>query len=219
MNVFDIIGPVMIGPSSSHTAGAVRLGLVARQLLGGEPVEASIGLCGSFARTYKGHGTDRALVAGILGLRQDDERLRGSLELAAQRGLKLSLREVELEDAHPNTAVIELTDAKGKSVRLEGASIGGGNVRISRVNGLPAIFTGERPTLLVLHRDEPGVIAAVADRLSRQGANICSFQLARLQRGGLAVMTIEMDAGVPERMDEGLSTLPQVLSCTYLAPI
>ena len=135
MNVFDILGPVMIGPSSSHTAGAARIGLVTRALLGKTPVKAHIFLHGSFAKTYKGHGTDKALVAGILGMQTDDERIRFSLDVAKKEGLEIQIETGELEDTHPNTAEITLTAADGEKVSLRGSSIGGGNILITRVNG------------------------------------------------------------------------------------
>ena len=129
--VFDIVGPVMIGPSSSHTAGAVRLGLMARKVLGEPAVRADINLHGSFAQTYRGHGTDKALIAGILGFAPDDERIREALAIAEEQGLVFSFQKVNLEQAHPNTAVIHLTGASGRTVRVRGASVGGGNIRIT----------------------------------------------------------------------------------------
>ena len=134
MSVLDIIGPIMIGPSSSHTAGAVRLGLVARKILGEEPKQAVIELSGSFARTYRGHGTDKALLAGIMGLQPDDERIRCSPQLAQERGLVFSFQEKEIPDAHPNTACIHLIGAQGQETTMVGASTGGGNIQIGRAH-------------------------------------------------------------------------------------
>lgn len=168
MNIFDIIGPVMIGPSSSHTAGAARIGYVARKILAQEPVEAEIGLAGSFAQTYKGHGTDRALIAGILGMRPDDERLPHSLELAEEQGLRFSFRTVQLPKCHPNTAVIKLTGKEGAVAQVEGASVGGGNILITRLNGMESAFTGQCDTLIIPHRDTPGVIATVTQALAHE---------------------------------------------------
>ena len=129
--VFDIVGPVMIGPSSSHTAGAARLGLMAGKILGERVVKAEILLHGSFAQTYRGHGTDKALLGGIMGFEPEDERLRDALEIASDRGIEYSFSPVDIPEAHPNTAVLLLTGEKGRTVRVEGASIGGGNIRIS----------------------------------------------------------------------------------------
>lgn len=139
--VFDIVGPVMIGPSSSHTAGAVRLGLMARKILGEPAVRAEINLHGSFAQTYRGHGTDKALIAGILGFAPDDERIREALRLAEEQGLSYRFQKVSLEQAHPNTAVIHLTGASGRTARVRGSSVGGGNIRITNIDGYEVELT------------------------------------------------------------------------------
>lgn len=219
MNVFDIVGPVMVGPSSSHTAGAARIGLVARALLGGEPVRADILLHGSFAKTWRGHGTDKALVAGILGLAPQDERLRESLTLAEAVGLAVTLREGELENAHPNTALVTLTDADGRTVSVQGASVGGGNILITRVNGMEVAVTGQYTALIVLHRDAPGTIAAVTEELGAHGVNICNFRLSRSEKGGAAVMTIEMDGSPEASLNDRVAGLPNVVSSTMLRPV
>lgn len=219
LNVFDIVGPVMVGPSSSHTAGAARIGLVARKLLGTAPVKANIHLHGSFAKTYRGHGTDKALVAGILGIQPDDMRLRDSLRLAEAAGLCVTFETVVLEDAHPNTAQITLSDADGRTVCVQGASVGGGNILITRINGMAVELTGQYPTLIVLHRDAPGTIAAVTEEMSRRGVNICNFRLAREEKGGVAVMTIEMDGNADDALNECVQRLPNVLSSTLLTPL
>ena len=151
MNVFDIIGPVMIGPSSSHTAGAVRIGLMSRLLLGSPAIKAHIKLHGSFAQTYKGHGTDRALAAGIMGMQTDDERIRKSLKIAEGTGLHITFEPTVIPDAHPNTAEITLTDAAGKTVCVQGASIGGGNIVITKIDGREVKLTGQSPTVIVIH--------------------------------------------------------------------
>lgn len=216
MNAFDIIGPVMIGPSSSHTAGAVRMGRAARALLGAEPVRAEIGLHGSFARTYKGHGTDKALIAGILGLAPDDERIRFSPALARQAGLAVQLREIELDGAHPNTALLTLWGAAGEPVSVQAASVGGGSILVSRVNGMEVLFSGQYTTLIVLHKDAPGTIAAVTELLAAAGVNICNFRLARRQKGGAAVMTIETDGSFGQELSGAIGRLPNVLSSTLL---
>lgn len=211
MDIFDIIGPVMIGPSSSHTAGAVRIGRVAAEILG-EPVRiARIGLCGSFAQTYRGHGTDKALVAGILGFAPDDARIRDSLTLARQAGLDFSFEARTLAGAHPNTAVLELWGADGAACQVQGASVGGGNIRISRINGMETWVTGERDTLIVLHRDVPGMIAAVTGRVADSGVNIGSFRLSRPHKGAEAVMTIETDGPVASDLLDALRAVPGIL--------
>ena len=211
MDIFDIIGPVMIGPSSSHTAGAVRIGRVAAEILG-EPVRiARIGLCGSFAQTYRGHGTDKALVAGILGFAPDDARIRDSLNLARKAGLDFSFEPRSLPGAHPNTAVLELWGRDGAHCQVQGASVGGGNILISHINEMETCVTGERDTLIVLHRDVPGMIAAVTGRVADSGVNIGNFRLSRPHKGAEAVMTIETDAAVDPALLDTLRAVPGIL--------
>lgn len=219
MNVFDILGPVMIGPSSSHTAGAARLGRIARELLGTEPVKAEIRLHGSFARTYRGHGTDRALAAGILGMGTDDPGLRDALITAKKRGIDISFRTVELDDAHPNTAWIILEGGQGQMVSMIGSSIGGGNILVTKLNGMDVYVTGERETLIVRHKDVPGIIAQVTEVAALAGANICNFRLSRQERGGEAVMTIELDGTYGEDMGLAISHLPNIYSSIVLKPV
>ena len=193
MNVFDILGPVMIGPSSSHTAGAARIGRITLALLGAPAVKADIFLHGSFAKTYKGHGTDKALIAGIMGMSTDDSRIRRAPELAREQGLAVTITTGDIDGAHPNTARVALTDADGNRVSLLGSSIGGGNILVTEVNGMEVSITGQHTTLIVLHRDAPGTIAAVTEVMAEAGVNICNFRLSRQQKGGDAVMTIEID--------------------------
>ena len=200
MNIFDIIGPVMIGPSSSHTAGAVRLGRVANKIMNIKSFNALQGLkleiilSGSFARTYKGHGTDRALLAGVMGYHSYSSEIRDALEIAKAQGINYKFIEQDIKDAHPNTARInfELGNSSGY---IQGASIGGGNIRVDLVNGMRVDFTGENNTILVMHWDRPGVIADVTSlmRLKYPNANISNFKLSRKERGGEALMTIELD--------------------------
>lgn len=219
MTVFDIVGPIMIGPSSSHTAGAARIGRIAGTLLGSAAVEADILLHGSFAKTYKGHGTDKALIAGILGMLPDDPRIKNSPELAEQAGLKINITTGEIDGAHPNTACIALRDAQGREVTLQGASIGGGNLLVTNINGLAVEITGQYPTLIVLHRDAPGTIAAVTNCMGENGVNICNFHLSREEKGGTAVMTIEVDGKTGETLNDYIKKLPNVLGSTLLQPI
>ena len=200
--MFDIVGPVMIGPSSSHTAGAVRLGLMAGKILGEQPVKAEIKLHGSFAQTYRGHGTDRALIAGILGFQPDDERIRNSMDIARERGMDFSFSKVEIFEAHPNTAIIELTGVSGRRTVVTGASIGGGNINILNIDGFEVNLSGQYPALLVIHRDVPGVINKVTWALSRFEINIAFMRLSRKSRGEEALMLLETDENVPEEVVE-----------------
>ena len=218
MNIFDIIGPIMIGPSSSHTAGAVRIGRVARKILGEEPATAKIELHGSFAMTYKGHGTDKALIAGILGMKPDDERIIHSIALAREKNLHFTFHQIKLPEAHPNTAVLTLTGINGATCVVEGASIGGGNIQITKLNGMAAAFSGGKDTLIVAHHDRPGVIAAVTDKLAQLDINIGSFKLSRPKKSQLAIMTIELDSEVESLVITELKNLANIVSVTYMHP-
>ena len=200
--VFDIVGPVMIGPSSSHTAGAVRLGLMARKILGEPAVKAEIHFHGSFAQTYRGHGTDKAIVAGVLGFLPDDERIREALQLAKQQGLDYSFQTVQIEGAHPNTAVIYLIGVTGRIARVRGASIGGGNILISNIDGYQVELTGQYPALVTIHRDRPGVITQVTNILSKYEINIAFMHVSRQTRGESALMIIELDDMLPDDVVE-----------------
>lgn len=219
MNVFDVIGPVMIGPSSSHTAGAVRIGNMAGALLPGNPVRAVIGLHGSFAKTGQGHGTDKALTAGILGMLPGDIRIRNSLTLAKEAGLSVTFEEVEIDGAHPNTARITLWNEQGESVTVQGASIGGGEILITRIDGMAVEISGNLPTLLVLHRDVPGVIAGVTNYLAMNGVNIGGFKLSRKKKGdATALMTLELDEVPAPQVTQGIRCFPQVSRCVLIEP-
>lgn len=219
MNIFDIIGPVMIGPSSSHTAGAVRLGRTAWKILGERAVQADILLSGSFAQTYRGHGTDKALIAGIMGMHSHDERIRRSLAIARETGLVYSFTESNLPGAHPNTARISLVGEHGAKCTLQGASIGGGNILVTDINGMHVSFTGQYNTLLVLHHDKPGTIAAVTNFMAYSGTNIGNFRLSRPKKGGEAVMTIEVDGDVSDDLIQSLRILPNIINVVLIRAI
>ena len=197
MNIFDIIGPVMVGPSSSHTAGAVRIGFVSRKLLG-EPVKSvKLLLYGSFLATGKGHGTDRALVAGLLGMLPDDERVPFAFEEAVKAGMEFTFGEANLKEAHPNSVVLKMVGESGKELEVIAASLGGGRMKICQIDGMEANFCAEYPTLIVQNIDQPGCVATVTTMLSDRGINIATLQLYRGSRGGDAVMVVECDREVP----------------------
>lgn len=219
MNVFDIIGPVMIGPSSSHTAGAVRIGRVAWKILGERAVKAGIQFSGSFAQTYRGHGTDKAIIAGIMGMHSDDERIRRSLEIAGEEGLDFSFTAEDIPGAHPNTARICLEGENGAHCVIQGASIGGGNILVTEINGMSVSFTGQYNTLLVLHYDKPGTIAAVTNFMAYSGTNIGNFRLSRPKKGGEAVMTIEVDGDVSDNLIQSLRILPNIINVVLIRAI
>jgi L-serine dehydratase len=218
MNILDIIGPVMIGPSSSHTAGAVRMGRVAWKILGEDAARAEITLVGSFAATYRGHGTDKALIAGILGLRPEDTRIRESLSLATENGLDYSFTTANIPGAHPNTAIIDLTGVYGARCTVEGVSTGGGNIQITKLNGMPSAFAGQVDTLIIAHHDLPGAMAAVTERLAAHSINIGSFHLSRPRRNELAIMTIELDNPVESEIVQELRALDAIVSVVYMHP-
>jgi L-serine dehydratase len=216
MNIFDIIGPVMIGPSSSHTAGAVRIGRVAMKILGDDVKNAEIGFVQSFAQTYRGHGTDKAIVAGLIGMLPDDERICRSFSCAREAGLEFSIKEIKIARAHPNTARLHLTGRTGKECVVQGASIGGGNIVITGVNEMETDFTGTSDTLIIPHQDTPGVIAEVTSVMAWHGINIGNFRLNRPHKGYQAVMTVEIDGTVGEDFVTALRRLPHVDSVVYL---
>ena len=219
MNVFDIIGPVMIGPSSSHTAGAVRLGRVVNKIMDGQkPEKVTITLSGSFARTYKGHGTDRAILAGILGYHSWDAEIRDALEIAKERELSYEFICRDIPNAHPTTAAIHFLLSDGTEGEVVGASVGGGNIRVDQVNGLRVDFNGDCNTILVIHLDRPGVIADVTQlmRAKYPDANIANFRLSRKERGGESIMTIEIDGVATEGMAADLREVDNVINALLI---
>ena len=215
INIFDMMGPVMVGPSSSHTAGAARIGNMGRTLLGEEVARADIGLYGSFAETGFGHGTDRALLAGLLGMKPDDLRIPNAYEEANRAGMAYSFRTVELRDAHPNTALLELTGKSGKQLTLQASSIGGGAIVVNKIDGIDVNFTGDFNTLIVRNQDESGSVAAITSILSQVHINVANMSVNRHRRGGDALMVIETDQHIKPRQVEFLSELPGILSVTY----
>lgn len=214
INIFDMMGPVMVGPSSSHTAGAARIGNMGRTLLGEEVARADIGLYGSFAETGYGHSTDRALLAGLLGMKPDDLRIPNAYEEANRAGMAYSFRTVELRDAHPNTALLELTGKSGKKLTLQASSIGGAIV-VNKIDGIDVNFTGDFNTLIVRNQDESGSVAAITSILSQVHINVANMSVNRHRRGGDALMVIETDQHIKPRQVEFLSELPGILSVTY----
>ncbi len=198
MNAFEMVGPVMIGPSSSHTAGALRIAGMARMILGERVVKADITLYESFAATCRGHGTDRAILAGLLGLGTEDGRVRTAFDLAESSGLSCTFSTGSGQAIHPNSVDISVVGESGKRLNLTGASIGGGSIVIHRINGIPLAFTGELHTLIVVHTDMPGVVAAVAGILSERVINIATMKLYRSNKGGEAIMVLETDQPLNE---------------------
>ena len=209
-SLFEILGPRMVGPSSSHTAGACRLGLLTRAVAGGTPERAEIELHGSFAMTGEGHGTKKAIIGGLLGYAPDDSRLRESLSRAPEEGLEYRFETVELgEEAHPNTARLRVW-RDGEETVVLGASIGGGRIRVTEIDGFPVSLHGSLPTLIVYADDVPGTIARIAGLFGERGINLATMHVDRTGRGEQALMTIEVDGEIPEALVEKLRDQPWV---------
>lgn len=216
--IFDIIGPVTVGPSSSHTAGAIRIGQVARMLLGSDVRHAVITFYGSFAETWRGHGTDKAVIGGLLGLPMDDPLIRTSLAEAARRGLAFEMRTGEDSRFHPNTMAIEAEGESGR-VRIRAASVGGGNIRLDAMDDYELGVSCALPTLILPHKDHPGVVAAVTAELSAKGYNIASMKVSRARRGGSAVAVIETDSDVDEVTRSELNELVGIEKVIHIPQI
>lgn len=215
-SIFDILGPVMVGPSSSHTAGAARIGLIARQLFGRQPDKAQVYLHGSFAATGKGHGTDKALIAGLLGMKPDDMRIPESFEIAKEMGMEFQIAEKDIREAHPNTAQIVMEAEGVKAMKIQAYSIGGGRIRVSKLDGIDVHFSGESNTLIVRNVDQPGRITEVAAALSKCDINIATMQVFRDKRGGFAVMVVETDQVVSKEAIENLEKKEGIIKVTFL---
>ncbi|MCU9612147.1 L-serine ammonia-lyase, iron-sulfur-dependent subunit beta [Caldibacillus lycopersici] len=209
-SVFDIIGPVMIGPSSSHTAGAARIGRVARNVFGRQPKWAHVHLYGSFAETYRGHGTDVAIVGGLLDYDTFDERIIQAMEIAAEQGLEVKFFEEKEVPEHPNTARLVIGDDEGE-LELVGLSIGGGKIEIDEINGFKLKLTGENPAIIVVNNDRFGCIASVANVLATYEINIGHMEVSRKEKGKLALMVLETDETVDQEVMDAISKLPNIL--------
>jgi len=210
VSLLDIIGPIMVGPSSSHTAGACRLGLLARALVGGTPQTARIELHGSFARTGEGHGTDKAIAGGLMGFRPDDERLRTALEIAEQEHLDYRFEKTTIsEESHPNTVRMTV-ERDGRTSVMTGSSLGAGRVVVTEIDGYPVEVTGNYDTVVLVAEDVRGSVARIAGVLAEHGLNIATLRLSRKQRGGDAFMVIEIDEPPSEAVRDEIRALPWV---------
>ena len=216
MDIFDLIGPIMVGPSSSHTAGAVRIGLACRRILGEEIAEADITLSGSFAATGRGHGTDKAIIAGLLGMAPDDVRVPYSFRYAQEKGLLFSFAFGDIPLSHPNTARLVLKGVGGAQADIEAASLGGGRIEIRRIGDMALRFSAEQPTLIIRNADKPGTVAEVSRILSEEKINIATFHVNRNSRGGTAVMVIECDTPLTDALLGHIRALPGILRAVYI---
>ncbi|MGO5097283.1 L-serine ammonia-lyase, iron-sulfur-dependent subunit beta [Agathobaculum sp. LCP25S3_E8] len=219
VSVFDVLGPNMIGPSSSHTAGAAVIAFLAHKMIAPPLKKVDFTLYGSFAKTYHGHGTDRALLGGMMGFNTDDIRIRNSFQIAAERGLAYSFTPCESEtDIHPNTVDIRMENTRGQSMTVRGESLGGGKVRISRINGVSVDFTGDYSTVIVVQQDKPGVVAHITKVLSDSNVNIAFMRLFRESKGNTAYTIVESDGRFPEGIAEPLRNNPHVHDVMIVEP-
>ena len=219
ISVFDVIGPNMIGPSSSHTAGAAIIAGLARKMIAPPLVRVDFTLYGSFAKTYRGHGTDRALLGGVMGFATDDLRIRDSFALAERAGLTYSFSTNETEpEVHPNTVDIRLENAAGLVMTVRGESLGGGKVRIVRINGVEVDFTGEYNALIVVQQDKPGVVAHITRALSDRNVNIAFMRLFREEKGSTAYTIVESDQRLPDGVDALLLENPNIHNVMVVQP-
>jgi len=215
MGIFDVIGPVMVGPSSSHTAGAARIGLFARRLLGAVPLRAEIGLHGSFAATGEGHGTPLALLAGLLGLEPDDERIQYSDALASERGLEYRFATLDLGEVHPNSVQLRLAGAEA-TLGISASSVGGGRIKVWDIDGFKVNLDGEYPTLLLVYPDRPGAVAVVSAILANAAINIATIKAHRTERGGQALMAVQLDEIPPSGVLDSLRHLPHFQQVRFI---
>lgn len=215
VSILDIMGPVMVGPSSSHTAGTARIGRVAREILDEDPVRIRFFLHPPLAATYRGHGSDFALVGGAIGLNVDDPRIPEAIRIAEQMGVDIAFTEEDLGEVHPNTVRVEIESA-GRAVEIAGSSIGGGVIEVFKINGFQTRFKGDSPTLLLFYRDRPGMIAEVARIIAEEGINIASLYCSRKQRGKDAFMQVDVDSPLSREALRRISSLPDVADARYL---
>jgi L-serine dehydratase len=219
MSLGEIIGPVMVGPSSSHTAGAARIGSLAASCFGKTVVRAEIYLRGSFASTAKGHGTDKAILAGILGMAPDNIDLKNSFQIADGKGLAYSFHSEHMDGAHPNSARLVLWSGDGASMEIEGASVGGGAVVIEKIDGFAVRISGDLPTLVTFHEDVHGVVAKVTALLAEMKINIASLVLSRKSRSGQASMVIELDSAISEDMLKRILSSSNAIARAFVLPV
>jgi L-serine dehydratase len=215
VSILDVMGPVMVGPSSSHTAGTARLGRVAREILDEDPTNVHFFLHPPLAATYRGHGSDFALAGGSIGLNVDDPRIPEALRIAEQMGVDITFSDEDLGDVHPNTVRIEI-EGKSREAEIVGSSIGGGVIEVFKINGFQTRFKGDSPSLLLFYRDRPGMIAEVAAIIADEGINIASLYCSRKQRGKDAFMEIDVDSPVSDSAIARIGSLPDMGEAKYL---
>lgn len=210
VSIFEVTGPIMTGPSSSHTAGAVKLALTARKIAGDEPVKVTFGMHGSFAKTYKGHGTDKALLAGVMGLLPDDDRISKAYEMAEEKGLLFEFYPIELSGCHENSVLMTLEGESGTVLKILGSSVGGGQILIGSIDGFETNLAATSPTILIAQQDKKGVVSAVTGILAQNNINIGIMRLSRKGRGDKAFTIIETDSPIEVSVEKQLSDLENV---------
>jgi len=215
VSILDVMGPVMVGPSSSHTAGTARLGRVAREILDEDPVDVHFFLHPPLAATYRGHGSDFALVGGAIGLAVDDPRIPEAIRIAEQMDVNIQFSEEDQGDVHPNTVRIEIKGKK-REAEVAGSSIGGGVIEVFKINGFTTRFKGDSPTLLLFYRDRPGMISEVTKVIAEEGINIASLSCSRKQRGKGAFMQIDVDSPMSTEALARICATPDVAEAKYL---
>lgn len=218
-SAFEILGPIMIGPSSSHTAGAARLGRAARFIAKSDFESVTFYLHGSFAKTYRGHGTDRALVAGILGMETYDERIKESFKIAEEKGIGIKFIETDLGDVHPNTVKIVLKRSDGTTVSVTGSSVGGGNIAIIDIDGDPLELNGQYPVIIVKHRDARGMISKISFAVALGNINIATLKVGRESKGEVATTVIETDNVIPVGIVKEIEKIDGVISVRALSAL
>ncbi len=219
MNIFDILGPIMVGPSSSHTAGVVRIGNVANKILGQTPNKIKVKFHGSFATTYIGHGSDKAIIGGLMGFAPDDERIRDSLTIAKNEGIHFSFETVSFVGVHPNTVAIYISGKNKGDVYIQAESIGGGNILIRKIDNVDVSFNGQYDAVIIHHSDTTGVVSLVTNVLSMERINIAKMEVYRACKGGEAIMIIETDGKLDKSLERTLMALPHIMKATVVSAI
>lgn len=219
LSAFDVIGPVMIGPSSSHTAGAVRIGNLAKEIVNNKIKNVKVYFHGSFKETYQGHGTDKAIIGGLLGLSTDNSSIKNSFELAEKEGFDFEFFPADLDDVHPNTMKLEIVDVDDVKTTIVASSIGGGNIVVTELNGTEVKLKGEYYTLITFHEDRPGLIAKISEILQIYNLNIAEMEVLRVQKGSLATAIINLDEEIRENILELIKEIPGINSLKLVKPL
>jgi L-serine dehydratase len=215
VSILDVMGPVMVGPSSSHTAGTARIGRVAREILDEDPAAVHFFLHPPLAATYRGHGSDFALVGGAIGLNVDDPRIPEAIRIAEQMGVEIAFSEEDLGEVHPNTVRVEIRGPQ-RETEIVGSSIGGGVIEVFKINGFQTRFKGDSPTLLLFYRDRPGMISEITKIIAEESINIASLYCSRKQRGKDAFMQIDVDSPISATALQRICATADVARAQYL---